>query len=379
MISTEKHKKHADLKRPVFGEYGRHEYAFVGAPCGVIQDLASKVLSHLEARWNVGYVDADHASGDQDPLPPYTGSFSLTDKIAYHQLNFTTGAGLYERRALFNPYDLILINGNHFKGKSQVVLIHEAKKESLKRKLDRLTDIKLVILTGKLDAPFDFIQERMSPDTTILHLEDTGAILNWFEVSMTSNVADVYGLALAGGKSMRLGHDKTVIDYHGGPQRDVLFEALQQRCRNAFISCRSEQIADLKFSDHALPDQLSGLGPYGGILTAFQHNPNVAWLVVATDLPFAIDQAIDTLLTERDPSKMATTFHNEKTNFPDPLATIWEPKAYPVMLNFLSQGYSCPRKVLINADIKELNPLDPKWLHNVNTPEDLSEARELLD
>jgi molybdopterin-guanine dinucleotide biosynthesis protein A len=58
--------------------------------------------------------------------------------------------------------------------------------------------------------------------------------------------------------------------------------------------------------------------------------------------------------------------------------TIWEPRAYPVLLNFLAQGYSCPRKALINSDIQEVEVEDERWLLNVNTAEDLKRALEEL-
>ena len=66
---------------------------------------------------------------------------------------------------------------------------------------------------------------------------------------------------------------------------------------------------------------------------------------------------------------MATCFHNPDTKFPEPLITIWEPRAYPVLLEFLSQGYSCPRKVLINTDIEEIHVEEVAFMENVNDPQ----------
>ena len=63
---------------------------------------------------------------------------------------------------------------------------------------------------------------------------------------------------------------------------------------------------------------------------------------------------------------MATAIYNPETGFPEPLITIWEPRSYQVILNFLAQGYSCPRKVLINSDINLLKLEEPRVLLNVN-------------
>ena len=68
----------------------------------------------------------------------------------------------------------------------------------------------------------------------------------------------------------------------------------------------------------------------------------------------------------------------KKKEFPEPLVTIWEPKAYPIMLQFLAQGISCPRKVLINSDV-ELLETDDVYIYNVNTPEEFDSVKKKLE
>ena len=60
--------------------------------------------------------------------------------------------------------------------------------------------------------------------------------------------------------------------------------------------------------------------------------------------------------------------------FPEPLITIWEPKSYPLLLQYLGQGYSCPRKVLINTEVKLVEPPEKKELFNANHPEEYAAA-----
>jgi molybdopterin-guanine dinucleotide biosynthesis protein A len=86
----------------------------------------------------------------------------------------------------------------------------------------------------------------------------------------------------------------------------------------------------------------------------------------------------DHLLKNRNTASIATAYQNAFDGFPEPLITIWEPKSYPVMLAFLAQGYSCPRKVLINSDTTLLKPLDAETLTNVNTPEDFERIKRQI-
>jgi molybdopterin-guanine dinucleotide biosynthesis protein A len=120
------------------------------------------------------------------------------------------------------------------------------------------------------------------------------------------------------------------------------------------------------------------MGPYGGILSAFMSDPEAAWLVVACDLPLIDASSINQLIEQRNPSRYATAFQSPKNEFPEPLITIWEPKSYMRLLEFMALGYSCPRKVLINSDVELLQAKDPMTLMNVNTPEDLEQVKSIL-
>ena len=75
---------------------------------------------------------------------------------------------------------------------------------------------------------------------------------------------------------------------------------------------------------------------------------------------------------------MATAFESPYNNLPEPLITIWEPKSYPVLLSFLSQGYTCPAKVLRNSDTTILKIKNPEALTNVNTQEELEKIQQVL-
>jgi molybdopterin-guanine dinucleotide biosynthesis protein A len=175
-----------------------------------------------------------------------------------------------------------------------------------------------------------------------------------------------------------MGTDKSVMNYHGTPQREYLLELMDSIGIPAHLSCRPDQAAEFNTDIALIQDRVHGLGPFGAIISAMMSAPDHAWLVVASDLPFVTQATLRELMDNRDLSKTATAFHNPATGFPEPLITLWEPKAYPVLLSFLAQGISCPRKVLINSPIHSIDARDPKWLMNVNTPDDAKSARKQL-
>ena len=84
------------------------------------------------------------------------------------------------------------------------------------------------------------------------------------------------------------------------------------------------------------------------------------------------------MLQKRNPKKIATAFKGTDKDFPEPLITLWEPKAYPILLQYLALGVSCPRKVLINSDV-EIIEIDEKFITNVNTPDEYLRVKEAIE
>jgi molybdopterin-guanine dinucleotide biosynthesis protein A len=187
----------------------------------------------------------------------------------------------------------------------------------------------------------------------------------------------LYGLVLAGGKSQRMGQDKGKMDYHGKPQREHMADQLAKSCAEVFISGRADQEMDTNYS--YLPDTFTGLGPFGGLLSAFRAHPDAAWLVVACDLPLLDQKTLQQLVDARNSSKIATAFNSPVNTFPEPLIAIWEPRAYWALLQFLAQGYSCPRKVLINSAVELIDAQSPEALMNVNRPEEYEQVLKVLN
>lgn len=370
-----KHAKHTTLASPSLGEYHRNEWAFIGAPCSQIQDLVNTLTKTLGMRWTIGYADADHKSADEQEQAGTCidsgGTLLYTDKITHHRLDARLPLNKYSLRPWYNDVDALFINGNHFPGKHQVVIIDPKKKASLQKKLDRLTDVQLILLADGITEVYPFVRDKLGSSTPpVYSIHDTDQIARFFANELTAKRPPLNGLALVGGKSRRMGTDKGLLTYHEKPQRETLYHLLSGFCSETWFSCRPDQATELSEIGGSLPDTFTGLGPMGAILSAFREKPDAAWLVVAVDLPLLDAETLALLIENRDPSKMATAFNSPVNAFPEPLVAIWEPRAYPILLQFLAQGYSCPRKALINSEVKLLDAPNPDALLNINTPEE---------
>ena len=184
-------------------------------------------------------------------------------------------------------------------------------------------------------------------------------------------------MVLTGGKSTRMGTDKSELNFHGKPQKLVVKELLENVGLKTYYSVQRNN-ATTNESLEEIHDTFFNLGPFGGICSAFQKDPNSAWIVFATDLPFVNEHLVKLLLEKRNPAKVATAIKGKGKQFPEPLITIYEPKAYPVLLQYLAQGYSCPRKMLINSEV-EIVEVDDELIRNINTPEEYAAAKNELN
>jgi molybdopterin-guanine dinucleotide biosynthesis protein A len=190
---------------------------------------------------------------------------------------------------------------------------------------------------------------------------------------MNQTTRTLNGLILAGGKSVRMGQDKSLIEYHEVSQREYLFNMLKNFCAVVFTSCKITDTVPIRFNP--LPDHFDFESPLNGILSALTHDSNAAWLTVPIDMPLIDVEIISFLINKRDPAKVATCFYDSEGKDPEPLIAIWEPKAYPLMINFYKAGKISPRDFLKMEDICILQIPDRNALVNINSPEELRNFR----
>jgi len=188
-----------------------------------------------------------------------------------------------------------------------------------------------------------------------------------------------HGLLLAGGRSKRMGADKASIRYAGTAQSELAAELLRSYCPKIFLSLRKDQ-SNCTGLDHlnVVHDRFESAGPLIGILSAMTLHQQAAWLVIACDLPFLDRKSLDNLLARRDPTKIATAYRSSYDGKPEPLCAIYEPHARLVLKQFLDADIRCPRKILMQTEPLLLDPVNPRALDNVNTPEDYEKAARTL-
>jgi molybdopterin-guanine dinucleotide biosynthesis protein A len=345
-------------------------FGFTGLSGSGKTTLIEKIIKEL-ANYQIGYIKHDAHKFEMD----YPGKDTFRQYAAGAHVVFINDAdhlalnvrgeskGL--EKEYFKDCDLVLVEGHKYSPHPKFVFLDEEEKLADEIKEGKITNIMGLITRDGRDGSF--------------HRNDVNGIIAFIKAKIEASTQTPYGLVLTGGQSSRMGIDKALISYHGRPQAEYLYTLLEEVGLKTFISCREDQLERKEVRElSSISDRFVNFGPLGGILSAMATHPERAWLVVACDLPLVTAENIKELLRVRDPFKQATAFYNQEREQFEPLFAIYEGTMYSRMLHFLSEGVTCPQKVLFNSSIKKVSLESQGFLQNVNTPEEKKRVLKLL-
>lgn len=192
---------------------------------------------------------------------------------------------------------------------------------------------------------------------------------------------ELCGLVLAGGRSRRFGRDKAALQRAGLTWLERTVAVLERVVEEVYVSVRPDQIDEpLRKRFRLIVDRYAELGPAAGLISAHRERPEVAWLVLACDLPFLAGAALERLVAARDPRRDATAYRRCRNGAPEPLCAIYEPSTLQRFLRQVESGeLLSPRVLLEGADAVLIDPPPGNVLSNINTPADLESQRVSAD
>ncbi len=199
---------------------------------------------------------------------------------------------------------------------------------------------------------------------------------------------DVNGVVLAGGLSRRMGGgDKSLALLGGRPMIARALDCLARQVGSIVINANGDhqRFADLDYE--VVADTVEGhAGPLAGILAGMRwsckNSPRTRFIVsAAADTPFLPDDLVAKLSNKAGESTIVLAKSGGRIH---PVAGLWPVALVDDLDTYLKRGGN--RKVLAFIDnytlatvsfpMKLSDSLDPFF--NVNTPEDLAKAEELL-
>ena len=185
-------------------------------------------------------------------------------------------------------------------------------------------------------------------------------------------------IILAGGKSLRLGHDKILEKLNKRSLLEQVVSRIDSLCKEIII-VTSEERTFPQLASHPklkiVSDIFPGKGSLGGIYTGLVTSDSFYNLVLASDMPFLNQSLLRYMIEVSDGFDFVLPRVN---NLFEPLHAVYSKNCVAPMEFIIKQG----RKVIIElfdfvkvryVEAEEVDRFDPRHLSffNINTEEDL--------
>jgi molybdenum cofactor guanylyltransferase len=190
----------------------------------------------------------------------------------------------------------------------------------------------------------------------------------------------IVGCILAGGKSSRMGSDKSLLMIDGAS----LIERVVAVLRDVFaaVVVASDRTDEYKFLGlPILPDIRKNCGPLGGIHAAFMQTEADRLFVLACDMPFVSAELIQHVVSADSGANAAVPTMDGRLQ---PLCGLYSRMCLPIIERSLNNGTYKLRSVLaeLTPTIVPLTPdlsfFAPHLLDNLNEPDDAEQAHRLV-
>jgi molybdenum cofactor guanylyltransferase len=213
----------------------------------------------------------------------------------------------------------------------------------------------------------------------VLRMRLSRAVVNsaMYDAAM-NRPSDLAAFILAGGKSMRMGSDKAFVTFNG---RTLLERACSLACS---VTADVRIVGDrAKFAEFApvVEDIFSGCGPLGGIHASLCASSSDLNLMLAVDMPFVTTGLLNHLIARARDSTATVTVPRSEGGF-QPLCAVYRRTFADVAQHALKQGrykidalFASESTQVISQDDLKGNGFSMEIFRNVNTPEELAEAR----
>ena len=150
----------------------------------------SKSLSN----YNLAYFDASHAKNVEKNV--------LTDFTFHHDgnLSITTSSPVneYVQRIQFTQFDFVFINGNHYPGEKQIVLLDPEKEASINKRIDQISKIQFFVKLTQDIEPFQSLKDAFPNwrEIPCYPINDIEIITNHISKLISETIPNSKGLVL---------------------------------------------------------------------------------------------------------------------------------------------------------------------------------------
>lgn len=197
-------------------------------------------------------------------------------------------------------------------------------------------------------------------------------------LTTVNSLQNTYGLVVCGGKSSRMGRDKSMLQYYDKPQRYHVYDMLLPFCEKVFISCNEEQVGTIEEGYHFINDDaaFNDTGPMAALLSAFTCYPDKHMLVIGCDYPFLTVKELQQFATHCNNAPVS--FYNEAENIYEPLLAWYPSSSFEKLKEMHKAGQFSLQYFLKDGGAIKYYPEDKRLITSVDAEEEFNHAKNLL-
>jgi molybdopterin-guanine dinucleotide biosynthesis protein A len=168
-----------------------------------------------------------------------------------------------------------------------------------------------------------------------------------------------------------MGRDKALLVVGDRPLALVAAAALHDAGASAVVCVGGDRVALADRGLYVIADDHPGEGPLGGLLTALAHPGDEVIMVLSCDLPWASPAGVRAVVEaleaapEADVAVPVTGGHRQF------LHAAYRRRARPLVEDAFVAGERALHRALAALPLVQVEGLDPRWLQDADTPDDL--------
>ncbi len=181
-------------------------------------------------------------------------------------------------------------------------------------------------------------------------------------------MADFTAIILAGGKSRRMGMDKSLIKIDGQPLIQKLYQEISPSFNEIIISSNEKE----KYSFLNLPvieDEEKDRGPLMGIYSCLKATSNENNFVIACDIPNINSEFINNIIQESESFDALIPRHEDGKI--EPLFAVYKKSLLPKIKEILDSGLNKISHLFEKCNTAYIKMDNSGWYFNLNTEKDL--------
>ena len=189
---------------------------------------------------------------------------------------------------------------------------------------------------------------------------------------------DIYGLVMCGGKSSRMGMDKSKVSYHNMEQRYHVYEMLQPLVEKVFLCCNHMQSTTIQAPYLHLTDNelYANIGPMGALLSAYKAFPEKNFVVVGCDYPFLTTATLNIFVRDIVNKNQPLAFYNETVNLYEPLLAYYAASNADGIKTIFADGNYSLQYFLWQQKANHFTNFKPAEIKSVDTIEEMKTAQQ---